>query len=70
MPSIVGAVKVVRVGADTIVNVGDVYKLSPTDMSKTRAGDGSLNTGDFLRIINRANSTKNYDPDVMDQIYF
>ncbi|NBJ69814.1 MULTISPECIES: spore germination protein [Clostridia] len=70
MPSIVGAVKVVRVGADTIVNVGDVYQLSPTDMSKTSAGDGSLNTGDFLRIMSRTNSTNNYDPDVIDQVNF
>lgn len=67
MPAIVGAVKVISVGASGVFNIGDVFKISPNSNSKTFAGAGSFNTGDGLRVRNDYSVTNTYDSDVSDQ---
>jgi spore germination protein PA len=66
MPAIVGAVKVVSVGSSGVFNIGDVHTISPASSSKTFAGAGSFNTGDFLKVNNKYSSTNTYDKDVFD----
>ncbi|MFU0791901.1 spore germination protein [Virgibacillus proomii] len=70
MSSVVGPVKVVRVGPGSLVNVGDIYSLSPSDTSKSNAGAGALNTGDSISVSSRSSSTNHYDPDLGDQPKF
>ncbi|HAM79877.1 spore germination protein [Ornithinibacillus bavariensis] len=66
MPSIVGPIKINNVGGG-VVNFGDAFYLSPKSSSKTSAGSGSLNTGDFINTNTGANLTNPIDPDVNDQ---
>lgn len=66
MPAIVGAVKVISIGASSVFNIGDVYTISPSSTAKTFAGAGSFNTGDGLRIRNEYSSTNTYDSDAAD----
>ncbi|MGO4886736.1 spore germination protein [Anaerobacillus sp. MEB173] len=67
MPAIVGAIKVISIGASSVFNVGDVLNISPNSTAKTFAGAGSFNTGDCLQIRNDRNVTNGYDQDVFDQ---
>jgi len=66
MPSIVGPLKINSVGGG-VVNFGDSFYVSPKSSSKTNAGSGGLNTGDFICTNNGFSSTNPFDPDVVDQ---
>lgn len=67
MPAIVGAVKVLSIGASSVFNIGDVFMITPSSSAKTFSGAGSFNTGDGLRVINNASATNTQDNDVVDQ---
>ncbi|NOU93341.1 spore gernimation protein GerPA [Paenibacillus sp. LMG 31456] len=66
MPSIVGNIKVISVGNSSIVQIGDAVQLSPSSSSKTFAGAGSFNIGDFAHTNNAISSTITNDQDVED----
>ncbi len=66
MPSIVGPIKINSVGGG-VINFGDSFYLAPKSTSKTAAGAGSFNTGDFICTNSGLNSTNPVDPDVNDQ---
>ncbi|MFC4322318.1 spore germination protein [Litchfieldia salsa] len=66
MPSIVGPIKINSVGGG-VVNFGDAFYLSPKSTSKTNAGSGAFNTGDFINTNNGVNATNTFDPDGNDQ---
>ncbi len=66
MPSIVGAVKIIEVGGSSVVNFGDSFYNSPKSTSKTYAGSGSFNTGDFLNTNSGMSATNTADPDALD----
>jgi hypothetical protein len=66
MPAIVGNIKIVNVGPSSIVQIGDAIQLAPNSSSKTFAGAGSFNTGDFGNTNNAISSTNTNDPDVND----
>lgn len=66
MPAIVGNIKIVSVGASSIVHLGDAILLSPKSSSKTFAGAGSFNTGDFPNTNNGLSLTNTLDNDVVD----
>ncbi len=61
MPSIVGNIKINSVGSSGIVNIGDSFYVSPKSTSKTFAGSGSFNTGDFLNTNSAVNNTNTAD---------
>jgi hypothetical protein len=67
MPSYVGNIKVNSVGSSGVVNIGDAMFISPTSSSKTFAGAGSFNTGDFGQTNNSISATNTSDPDIIDQ---
>ncbi|MDL4842865.1 spore germination protein [Aquibacillus rhizosphaerae] len=67
MPSIVGPIKINSVGGG-VINFGDSFYLSPKSASKTAAGSGAFNTGDFINTTNGMNATNAIDPDAADQI--
>ncbi|MCA1030976.1 spore germination protein [Bacillus timonensis] len=66
MPSIVGPIKINSVGGG-VVNFGDSFYLSPKSTSKTNAGSGAFNTGDFICTNNGLSATNTFDPDANDQ---
>ncbi|HEX7055886.1 MAG TPA: spore germination protein [Bacilli bacterium] len=66
MPAIVGNVKILAVGPSSIVHIGDSIFLSPMSTSKTYAGSGSFNTGDFPTNYNALNATRTLDTDLID----
>ncbi|GBF10174.1 spore germination protein [Tepidibacillus infernus] len=66
MPSIVGGVKINSVGTGGIVNIGDALYLSPKVTSKSYAGSGSFNTGDFLNTNNGLSNTNTLDNDLLE----
>ncbi|WP_058304048.1 spore germination protein [Gorillibacterium timonense] len=66
MPSIVGSFKINTVGPSSIIHIGDSLVLSPTSSSKSYAGSGSFNTGDFPVTNNALSSTNTFDPDGVD----
>ncbi len=68
MPAIVGAVKVNSIGNSSVMNIGDVFQISPSSTAKTFAGAGSFNTGDGLRIYNNQSVTNTYDTDSIDSV--
>ena len=63
MPAIVGNVKILSVGPSSIVHFGDSLILSPNSSSKTFAGAGSFNTGDFPQLLNAGSATVTNDAD-------
>ncbi len=67
MPAIVGPIKIVSVGGG-VVNFGDSFYLSPKSASKTAAGSGAFNTGDFINTTTGLNATNALDPDAVDQV--
>lgn len=67
MPAIVGALKVVSVGSGGVVHVGDVGIIAPKTATKTYAGSGSFNTGDFPSTYNVVSSTNTNDQDLLDE---
>ncbi|GGG09840.1 spore germination protein [Paenibacillus abyssi] len=66
MPAFVGNIKIVSVGSSAIVQFGDAIFLSPKSTSKTFAGSGSFNTGDFPLTNSGLNMTNTLDNDVID----
>ncbi|MFC5450769.1 spore germination protein [Paenibacillus aestuarii] len=66
MPSIVGVVKILTVGPSSVVHFGDSVIISPNSSSKTFAGAGSFNTGDFPRIYNAYSNTVTNDSDLIE----
>ena len=66
MPSIVGSVSILSVGPSSVVHFGDSVIISPTSTSKTFAGAGSFNTGDFPRIYNAYSTTVTNDSDFIE----
>jgi spore germination protein PA len=66
MPAIVGFVKVLSVGPSSVVHIGDSILIAPTSTTKTFAGAGSFNTGDYPRVYNAASNTNVSDNDVLD----
>lgn len=66
MPAIIGQVKILSVGPSSIVQFGDSLILSPSSSSKTFAGAGSFNTGDFHRLFNAASATITNDSDLVE----
>jgi spore germination protein PF len=65
MPSLVGPVKINS--AEGVVTFGDTLYSAPKSTTKTAAGSGAFNTGDFLITNNGLSSTNTYDPDAADQ---
>ncbi|MFV9511323.1 spore germination protein [Tepidibacillus sp. LV47] len=66
MPSIVGGIKINSIGSGGVVNVGDAIYISPKSTSKSYAGSGSFNTGDFLNNNNGLSSTNTNDTDLLE----
>lgn len=66
MPAIVGNIKIVNVSAGGVVQFGDALLISPQSATKTFAGSGSFNTGDFPVTNNGLSTTQTFDPDVVD----
>ncbi|QDP39755.1 spore germination protein [Radiobacillus deserti] len=66
MPSAVGPLKINSVSGG-VVNFGDSFYLAPKSTSKTAAGSGGFNTGDFINTNNGWSSTVTNDPDAADQ---
>ncbi|WP_226037700.1 spore germination protein [Aquibacillus saliphilus] len=66
MPSAVGPIKINSVGGG-VINFGDSFYLSPKSSSKTSAGSGAFNTGDFINTNSGINATNSLDPDGADQ---
>ncbi|WP_246938666.1 spore germination protein [Bacillus pinisoli] len=66
MPSIVGPITINSIGGG-VVNFGDSLNISPTSSSKTNAGSGAFNTGDWIMTNNGISVTNSIDPDVNDQ---
>lgn len=66
MPSIVGPITINSIGGG-VVNFGDSLNVSPTSSSKTNAGSGAFNTGDWIVTNNGISVTNSVDPDVNDQ---
>jgi spore germination protein PA len=66
MPAIVGHIKILSVGPSSIVHIGDSLILSPSSSSKTFAGAGSFNTGDFPNVLNAVNATNTNDSDLVE----
>ncbi|CAG7604986.1 putative spore germination protein GerPA [Paenibacillus solanacearum] len=66
MPAVVGAIKILSVGPSSIVHIGDSIQLAPTSTTKTFAGAGSFNTGDYVRTYSVVSNTNTIDNDVND----
>jgi len=66
MPSIVGNIKITSVGSSGVVQFGDTLIVAPKSSSKTFAGSGSFNTGDFPVTNSGFNATNTVDNDVLD----
>ncbi|MFE7063407.1 spore germination protein [Sutcliffiella sp. NPDC057660] len=66
MPAIVGPVAINSVGGG-VINFGDSFYISPKSASKTSAGSGAFNTGNFIITNNGLNATNTIDPDINDQ---
>jgi len=66
MPSIVGPIRINSVGGG-VINFGDTFYLSPKSSSKTNAGSGGFNTGDFINTNSGISNTGTNDPDIADQ---
>lgn len=69
MPSIVGPIRITSVEGG-VINFGDSFYLSPKSTSKTSAGSGAFNTGEFVATYNGVSATNTVDPDVVDQPTF
>lgn len=66
MPSIVGPININSISGG-VINFGDSFNISPTSSSKTNAGSGAFNTGDFIMTNNGISATNTIDPDFNDQ---
>jgi len=66
MPAIVGNIKILSVGPSSVVQIGDVIQNSLSSNTKTFAGAGSFNTGDFAHTYNAISATNTFDDDIAD----
>lgn len=66
MSSIVRSVSINSVSGGN-VNFGDSYFITPKRTSKSTAGSGGRNRGDFLLVNNYVTSTHYFDADYIDQ---
>lgn len=67
MPSyIAGPIKITNVSSDATVNFGDTLQIAPKSSSKSLAGAGGGNTGDFLQTNTFISFTNTIDPDIAD----
>lgn len=66
MPAIVGNIKILSVGTSSVVQFGDTLVTAPKSSSKTFAGSGSFNTGDFPVTNTAFNATATNDSDGID----
>ncbi|WP_373281398.1 spore germination protein [Paenibacillus macerans] len=66
MPAIVGNVKIINISSGGVVQFGDTLVISPQTATKTFAGSGSFNTGDFPVTNNGLSTTLTIDPAVVD----
>ncbi|KOO50254.1 spore germination protein [Priestia koreensis] len=66
MPALIGPVQIVSVGGG-VVTFGDTFYVSPKSGSKTAAGSGSFNTGNFINTNTGISGTNTLDPDINDQ---
>jgi spore germination protein PA len=67
MPAVVGALKIINISASGVVHIGDAGVIAPRSASKTYAGSGSFNTGDFPSTYNVVSSTNTNDQDLNDE---
>lgn len=65
MPSFIGAV-IIENGAGQFTT-GDFNNISPKTATKTYAGGGGLNTGDFNAVISGVSLTNTVDANAVDQ---
>jgi spore germination protein PF len=66
MPSIVGPIKINNVSSGAVVQMGDCLYIAPKVATKTNAGSGGFNTGDFIMTNNGISLTNSFDPDQFD----
>jgi spore germination protein PF len=66
MPALVGPIQIVSVGGG-VVQFGDAAWLSPKTSSKTYAGSGGFNTGNFIVANNVVSGTNVLDANLIDQ---
>jgi spore germination protein PF len=66
MPAVVGPIKITNVSSGAVVQVGDSLYIAPKVATKTQAGSGGFNTGDFIITNNGISFTNSFDPDVFD----
>ncbi|EZP78733.1 spore germination protein gerPA/gerPF [Parageobacillus genomosp. 1] len=66
MPSVVGPIKINNVSSGAVVQMGDCLYIAPKVASKTNAGSGGFNTGDFILTNNGISLTNSFDPDQFD----
>ncbi|TLS35424.1 spore germination protein [Pseudalkalibacillus caeni] len=65
MPSIIlGPVKINSV--EGVLVTGDSFNTSPKSTSKTFAGSGAFNTGDFHTVVNGASNSNTSNPNVTE----
>ncbi|WP_075039251.1 spore germination protein [Anoxybacillus sp.] len=67
MPALVGPIKINLVASGAVMQVGDTLYVSPKISSKTFAGAGAFNTGNFIIANNGISLTNTLDSDVLDQ---
>lgn len=66
MPSVVGPIKINNVSSGAVVQMGDCLYIAPKVATKTMAGSGGFNTGDFVITNNGISLTNTFDPDALD----
>jgi spore germination protein PF len=66
MPSVVGPIKINNVSSGAVVQMGDCLYIAPKVATKTQAGSGGFNTGDFIITNNGISLTNSFDPDQFD----
>ncbi|WP_027408994.1 spore germination protein [Anoxybacteroides tepidamans] len=66
MPAVVGPIKITNVSSGAVFQVGDSLYIAPKVATKTEAGSGGFNTGDFVITNNGVSLTNSFDPDLFD----
>ncbi|WP_102347410.1 spore germination protein [Bacillus sp. Marseille-P3661] len=66
MPAVIGG-PINITGAEGVVTFGDTFYVAPKSVSKTAAGSGGFNTGNFVWANNGISATNTLDPDLVDQ---
>lgn len=66
MPAVVGPIQILSVGGG-VVQFGDAAWISPKSSSKTFAGSGGFNTGNFIVTNTALSGTNVLDANLIDQ---